>query len=114
MSPRILHVNGSSLRISPAAVAEIIPLRHRILRAGLPIEAADFDGDDAPTTLHAAVFDASNVISCASLMLDQWQSKTAWRLRGMATEENWRGRGVGAALLQYLIDWATTDPPIAQ
>jgi len=34
----------------------IIPLRHRILRAGLPLQSAHFPGDADPSTWHFAVF----------------------------------------------------------
>ena len=64
--------------------------------------------------MHAAVFDHVSAVSCATLMLDEWQCEAAWRLRGMATDSNWQSRGLGTALMEYLIDWATTDPPISQ
>ena len=55
------------------------------------------------------------VISCATLMLDAWEGgRPAWRLRGMATDSNRQSQGIGGALLDYLIDWAITDPPISQ
>jgi GNAT superfamily N-acetyltransferase len=114
MLPRDLPLDGRSLRIGPAKLGEILPLRQRILRIGLDIEEAKFPGDEDTTTLHAAVFDHASVISCATLMLDEWEGQLAWRLRGMATDSIWQSQGVGAALLQYLIDSAITDPPIPQ
>jgi hypothetical protein len=39
-----------------ATVAEIMPLRHRILRAGLPFETARFEGDEEATTRHYVAF----------------------------------------------------------
>jgi GNAT superfamily N-acetyltransferase len=114
MLPRDLPLDGRSLRIGPAKLSEILPLRQRVLRIGFDIEQAKFPGDENPTTLHAAVFDHANAISCATLMLDPWDDQPAWRLRGMTTDSGWQSRGIGTALLQYLIDWAITDPPIFQ
>jgi GNAT superfamily N-acetyltransferase len=114
MVPRDLPLDGRSLRIGPARLSEILPLRQRILRIGLDIEEAKFPGDENPTTLHAAAFDHASAVSCATLLLDEWQRQPAWRLRGMATDSNWQSRGIGAALLEYLIDWAITDPPTSQ
>jgi GNAT superfamily N-acetyltransferase len=115
MVPRDLPLNGRSLRIGPAKLSDILPLRQRILRVGLGIEEARFPGDENSTTLHAAVFDHDSVISCATLMLDAWEGgRPAWRLRGMATDSNRQSQGIGGALLDYLIDWAITDPPISQ
>jgi GNAT superfamily N-acetyltransferase len=114
MLPRDLHLDGRSLRIGPAKLSDILPLRQRILRVGLGIEEASFPGDENSTTLHAAVFDHDSVISCSTLMLDAWEGRPAWRLRGMATDSHWQSRGIGGALLQYLIDWAITDSPDPQ
>src|SRR5690349_19238332 len=106
MSPRTIHVNGKALVLRAARVEEILALRHRILRAGLPIEAAHFDGDHEATTRHAAVFDGDRVVGCASMMLNQWQGEPAWQLRGMATEEAWQNKGLGRALLDYVTELA--------
>jgi predicted GNAT family N-acyltransferase len=93
------------------AVEEILPLRHRILRAGLPFEAACFDGDhDAPTRHHAAVA-GDEPVCCLSLMFSEWEGRPAWQLRGMATDASVQGRGLGRQLLETAVAEARRDEP---
>ena len=102
MLPRTVQAGHKTLILRQAAVDEIIPLRHRILRAGLPIEEAHFDGDRDPSTRHAAAFDEPSAAGCATMVLNQWDGEPAWQLRGMATDAAFRGKGVGRALLDVL------------
>ena len=90
--------------IRPAAVGEILGLRHRVLRAGLPAEAARFEGDDEPRTIHlAAVEGGGAVVGCLSLLRRPWVADggegPAWQLRGMAVDPSRQRSGVGGALL---------------
>jgi GNAT superfamily N-acetyltransferase len=91
--------NEIILRLS--SLDDIVDLRHRILRAGLPRETAIFQGDDAPSTLHFGGFVKGRNVACASYHLNHWQGRPAWQLRGMATSEDVRGKGVGKALLIF-------------
>ncbi len=84
------------------AAALIRPLRHRILRAGLPPSAAEFPGDDDASTVHLAAVAADGVgtvIGCASLMLSAYAGDKAYQLRGMAIADGSRGLGIGGRLL---------------
>lgn len=81
---------------------EVIDLRWRVLRAGLPREAAIFPGDDAPTTLHAVAEISGTIGCCATVMLEPHNGADAFRLRGMATDENHRGLRLGRAVLTLL------------
>ncbi len=94
-----------------ATIEEILPLRHRILRDGLPLEAARFEGDDASGTRHYAARHGDTIVTCLTLMPSSWDGHPAWQLRGMATDSHEQGRGVGKALLQYAVDDATGDEP---
>jgi GNAT superfamily N-acetyltransferase len=105
---------------------ELVPLRHAVLRTGLPSFDAHFPGDELPTTLHLGAFTSSNqAVCCATYVLqpfsshhpgitkDQttlaarrfevtdYESADAHRLRGMATDADYRGAGVGQALLRF-------------
>jgi predicted GNAT family N-acyltransferase len=84
-----------------ATAGELIDLRWRILRAGLPREEALFPGDNSPDTFHFAAVDddARVVISCATFRLASWDDEPAYQLRGMATSEACRGLGLGRSLL---------------
>ncbi len=79
----------------------IRPLRHRVLRAGLPFETAFFPEDYHPDTRHYAAFDGDRVVACLTLLKSQWEGRNAWQLRGMATDPDYRGSGWGGALLDY-------------
>lgn len=94
-----------TVKIHRVAVEKILPLRHRILRAGLPPETARFDGDQADTTIHlaaitvAATGRAEEVVGCLSLMLNSYNSEPAWQLRGMAVDEPHQRSGLGRRLM---------------
>ncbi len=96
----------TDVHIGPVTVDRILDLRHRILRSGLPIETAQFEGDEGPHTTHYAAFvrdgdgkPTGRPICCASFMLNMYGKVPAWQLRGMATEQAYQGRGVGKQLL---------------
>jgi len=93
------------------AVAEILPLRHRILRPGLPAETARFEGDDAPGTRHYAAAASNGPLACLTLMPSAWKGRSAWQLRGMATDAAVQGRGLGRTLLEVAVAEARCDEP---
>lgn len=96
----------SRFRLSPIAAADTIPLRHAVLRPMQPLEACRYPGDDAPTTYHAGAWAEGDLIGVASVFRESEDGTTDgpdWRIRGMAVEAPWRGRGVGGALLRAVI-----------
>lgn len=93
------------------AVEAILPLRHRILRAGLPFDTARFDGDYETTTRHYAALSGDAVVGCLSLMPSEWEGRPAWQLRGMAADGHVQGRGLGRRLLQVAVGEAARDEP---
>jgi len=94
---------ATGLVICRVSIEVIVDLRHRLLRAGLPKEAAQFPGDDAPSTWHVGVFasleENAPPISCASFMLNSYNGETAWQLRGMATDTEHQRKSLGGKLL---------------
>ena len=84
-----------------ASPAEIRPLRHAVLRAGQPISAAQFAGDDAADTHHFGAFGGGAVVGCLPFLLNSLDDEPAWQLRGMATDPAFTGRGVGSQLLAF-------------
>lgn len=94
-------------RKSRISLAEIIDLRHRVLRAGLPVETAHFDGDGHAQTWHVASrwLDTDDrpggLICCASFMFVPFENRMGWQLRGMATEPSLQGQGWGKDLLNW-------------
>jgi len=88
-STREIHV-----RIVP--VEQIIDLRQRILRAGLPRSTAIFTGDEDVGAIHLAAFIGETVVGCATL---HRKSPQTYQLRGMAVETAHQGAGIGSKLL---------------
>lgn len=92
------------MTIEPVDADRIRPLRHAVLRTGMPADTAIFEGDDEPATLHLAAIADGLIVGCVSVMRrtmpDAHAAASQWQLRGMATAPAWRGRGVGAALLR--------------
>ncbi len=97
-----------------ATLDEILDLRLRVLRPGLPRETAMFDGDDHPGTEHYGCFADGQAIGCLTLMPSRWNDEPAWQLRGMAVDAAWRGRGVGRDLLTYVDTTLQRRPAVAK
>jgi GNAT superfamily N-acetyltransferase len=70
-----------------------------VLRAGLGPESVVWPGDDDPRTGHVLV----DGLAAGSVMP---QEDGSWRVRGMATAPEARGRGLGARVLRELVDHA--------
>ena len=103
MSERVLvTVDGETVEVRPATVAEIAPLRHAILRAGLPPEEAFFAGDERADSFHYGGFHGGQPVACATMHASTWDERPAFQLRGMATTARFRGRGLGRVLLEAL------------
>jgi predicted GNAT family N-acyltransferase len=91
------------VRVRRATAAEIIDLRHAILRAGLPRDTAIFPGDEKPEAIHVvAETSDGRIVGCVTLHPSTWKGEPAWQLRGMATHAVVRGAGVGRAMLSYV------------
>lgn len=91
------------LTIEEISTEKTYPLRHRILRAGRPIEDCVLPGDDAPTTYHLAVLDDRRIVSIGSFYEAKHPDipgKKQFQLRGMATDEEYRRRHLGMHLLE--------------
>jgi GNAT superfamily N-acetyltransferase len=88
--------------IRRAEVAEVIDLRHAVLRQGLPRGEAVFAGDEAETSRHYGAFRGGEVLCCASLHFNEWEGRPAWQLRGMATAPHARRRGLGRRVLALM------------
>lgn len=97
-----------TIRTAVVPAAEILGLRHAVLRPGLPRESAVFPQDAGPEAIHVAAYDGDGtaVLGCASFFPEPFphdgredRHGTAYRIRGMASDPDERGRGYGAAVL---------------
>ncbi len=86
-----------------ATINEILPLRHRILRAGFPIDAARFPEDNEATTIHYGLFIEGEVKVCLTLIANELDGKKAWQLRGMAADVGVQGKGFGGSLIHFAL-----------
>jgi GNAT superfamily N-acetyltransferase len=90
------------MEIRPITSVEARTVRHPVLRPGLPPETAILDRDDDPGTLHFGAFHGARLVGVATFFEDACPLRPlipAWRLRGMATLADMRGRGGGRALV---------------
>jgi GNAT superfamily N-acetyltransferase len=85
--------------IQQVAVGIILPLRHAVLRAGLPLESACFPGDQLASTIHLAARAGDQVLACATYLASPYDGEPAYQLRGMATAPAVQGTGLGRRLL---------------
>lgn len=96
---------ASPLAVGPIAEQDTWPLRRRALRPHQAGDAVVLGGDDDPRALHIGARDPSGElvgIATVSPQAPPWDQDRvdAWRLRGMATAEERRGAGIGAAVLR--------------
>lgn len=91
------------MRAAVTSLDVIFPLRHAVLRTGLPEHAARYPEDALPDTFHLAAWDgADRVVGCVTFFPDPWPGApgaVCYRFRGMGTDPRVRGQGYGAALL---------------
>ena len=83
-----------------------LPLRQRILRPHQTV--AELAAEDDAEAVHFAALDGGDVVGVGLVQREvpAWGSLGDgpwWRLRGMATDEAWRNRGVGAAVLDAVV-----------
>lgn len=92
------------MQIRQCKASELLELRSKVLRPGLPLKDAMNAGDDTATTFHLGCFDGETLVSIASFYLENKSDlkqlqQPQYRLRGMATAESHRNQGIGAKLL---------------
>ena len=91
------------------------PLRHQVLRPGLPFETAVWARDQPPESRHFAALDLrGRVVGVASFYPEPTPlapGEPAWQLRGMAVELQSQGHGVGRLVLrEALATLLASDP----
>lgn len=87
--------------------ADTLPLRQLVLRPGGRAADCIWPGDEAPGAFHLGSFLDDQLISIGSFQPGGHPHLSAhrpYRLRGMATHPNARGKGAGRALLHFALD----------
>jgi predicted GNAT family N-acyltransferase len=87
-------------------VEGVLAIRNEVLREGsLTPGECRFSGDELEGSFHLGHFDQDKLICAASFhpkSYDGYQGK-AYQLRGMATLESYRGKGIGNQLVNFAI-----------
>jgi len=103
---------GVSNTVRAIAAEDTRPLRHAVLRPGQSFEQTMYSRDDHPETRHLGAFDGDRLVAIASLYREARPNRpgrAAWRLRGMATLPDVRGRGFATAVLEASVDHVAAE-----
>ena len=86
---------------------EVLPLRSLVLRNGKPLTECEFEGDRNYDTFHLGYVENDKIRSIASLMRNDYfpEEGEGYQLRGMATDPDFGGRGYGAALINFAVEY---------
>lgn len=96
------------IQVRRVTAVDVVPLRRKVLRQGMPAETAIFPGDDEPETFHLGAMRNGEIVGIATFLvrpypLDAGKAR-AWQLRGMAVDPVLQGQGVGSKILDCAID----------
>jgi len=91
-----------TFEVGPVDPAATRPLRRRVLRPHESLE--ELASHEPPGVPAVGAFDGGELIAVGFVCPDGEPGE--WRVRGMATAPEYRGRGTGAAILEALVDHA--------
>lgn len=92
--------------IQEITVEQTRPLRHLVLRPGLPIESVTYTEDSQEGSLHFGLYIDELLVTVASFYKQSnalFEAKCQYQLRGMATDPAYRNKNAGKMLLGYAI-----------
>jgi ribosomal protein S18 acetylase RimI-like enzyme len=95
-----------TIEIKPIAPQETYPVRRDVLRPHQALEEQAHPGDDTPQALHVGAFENGALVGVASVSREgygEWNGADVWKLRGMATRPEVRGKGYGGQILRRCI-----------
>lgn len=96
--------------IKKIAQEQTLPLRSLVLRKGMPLEKCILPTDEVPGIFHLGYFKGDQLICIATFFPEDTQDKGTggFRLRGMATDPAFAGKGFGAELIKFAINELTS------
>ncbi|WP_027708523.1 GNAT family N-acetyltransferase [Zooshikella ganghwensis] len=87
------------MNIKQINAEDVLPVRHQVLWPEKPIEFCCVDED--VTGIHFGVYLDQRLVSVASIYIDGTQA----RLRKLATLNDYQGKGIGSALIEYVLTY---------
>jgi ribosomal protein S18 acetylase RimI-like enzyme len=87
-------------------VEDTLAIRNDILRGGkLTLDQCRFQGDENPGSFHLGYFEGDKLVCIATFHLQDYKEYAGkgYQLRGMATLEAYRGRGIGNQVVNFAI-----------
>lgn len=92
------------MKVQRVKAEQTYNLRHNILRPHQPFEACQYNTDHDDDAFHIGAFNGKGLISVASFYSEshpEFQSSKQYRLRAMATVEEFRGIGAGREVVNF-------------
>jgi len=102
------------MEIVEITAEETYPLRQRVLRPHQGIESCIWPGDTDPGVFHLAAVQDAKKVCIASFYPENhpdFKEPVQYRLRGMATHEDYRGKNIGKDLMQHAMQSLRTTNP---
>ena len=100
----------AAFSIEAVDVDVVRPLRRKLLRPDQPEDAVVYQSDSCETARHFVAKDADGaIVGIASLHFEDRRAglepfgTPGMRIRGVAVDDEWRGKGVGAGLLRKML-----------
>lgn len=93
------------MNVRKISVEQTWPIRNKILRPGLPLASCQFEEDCLSSATHFGCFladEMTGIVSVYQISPADPECQRGWQLRAMATLEEVRGQGHGAALIQAM------------
>jgi hypothetical protein len=87
-------------------VEDLLAVRNEVLREGrLTLNECRFPGDESEGSFHLGYFDQDELVCVVSFHPQKYGEfdGKAYQLRGMATLENYRSKGIGNQLVNFAI-----------
>lgn len=97
--------------IKPIEAKDCLKIRSLVLRDRLEPSLCKVPGDEDPTTFHLGAFKQSKLIGIASFLKEECnelEESNSYRLRGMASLQDYQGQGVGRKLIEAAIEQLKT------
>ena len=106
--PCVLMSFQQNITLQHITAEETLPLRSIVLRPGQPIENCRYKEDSLATTFHLGALIDGKIVCNGTFMKDICPyftaEESAYRLRGMATNPDFRGLQLGSRLLKEAED----------